>query len=112
MARVTHATLSDVHDELARGGIIEAPISSPGEHVSGYCDRATELICGNPLPELALIVCHEMLHRKFVHWGEARVDWESRNVLAHMTDEDVSSLCTAYRRRRHKRRRVRVLTND
>ena len=112
MARVIHATLADVQEELARGGIIEAPISSPGEHVSGYVDRATEMCCINPLPELALVVCHEMLHRKFVRWGERRVDVESRRVLSTMNDHDVSALVASYRKRRHKRRRVRVLTAD
>ena len=111
MARVTHATLQDVRDELARGGIIEAPISSKGEHVSGYCDLETELVCINPLPELALAVAHEMVHRRWPRWGEQRVDRESRCVLAHMNDHDVAALCAAYRRRRHKLRRVRVLTD-
>ncbi len=111
MARVTHATLADVQEELARDGIIEAPISSPGEHVSGYCDLETELVCINPLPELALAIAHEMTHRRWPRWGEKRVDRESRRVLSTMNDHDVAALVAAYRKRRHKQRRVRVLTS-
>lgn len=109
MARVTHATLADVREELARGGIIEAPIRAEGQHVSGYCDLETEMVCINPLPELALAVAHEMVHRRWPRWGEKRVDRESRRVLSMMNDHDVSALCASYRKRRHKLRRVRVL---
>jgi hypothetical protein len=112
MARVTHATLQDIREELSRGGVIEAPISSEGEHVSGYCDLETELVCINPLPELALAVCHEMTHRHWPRWGEKRVDRESRRVLSSMNDRDVASLVASYRRTRRKRRAVRVLTVD
>lgn len=112
MARIIHATLADVREELARGGIIEAPIRAEGQHVSGYCDLETEMVCINPLPELALAVAHEMVHRRWPRWGEKRVEVESRRVLSMMNDQDVASLVAAYRRRRHKRRRVRVLTNE
>jgi hypothetical protein len=110
MARAQHVTLDDVREELARGGIVEAPISAPGEHVAGYCDRESGIVCINPAPELADSIIHELTHRRWPRWGEARVKAETRRLLSHMSDEDVSSLVTAYRRRRHKRRRVRVLT--
>jgi hypothetical protein len=109
MARIIHATLADVTAELARGGIIEAPISAPGQHVSGYCDRDTEIVCVNPLPELADTLIHELVHRRWPRWGETRVCAETRHVMGTMTDADVAALVRSYRRRRHKRWRVEVL---
>ena len=109
MPRATHATLADVQDELARGGIVEAPISAPGMHVSGFCDGETEIVCINPLPELADTIIHECLHRRWPRWGEKRVRAETRRVMTTMTDDDVARLVRRYRRLRHKRRAVRVL---
>jgi len=109
MARVVHATLDDVLAELARGGIIEAPISAPKMHVSGYCDRETKTVCVNPLPGLADTIIHELVHRRWPRWGEKRVYAETRRVMTTMSDDDVSRLVRRYRRLRHKRRAVRVI---
>jgi hypothetical protein len=105
---MSHPTLGEIRDELARGGILEARIEAEGFHVSGLCDLDTGIITVNPLPELALCCIHELTHRLHPRWGEKRVDRESRWVLSHMTDGDVSALVSAYRKRRRKVRLVKA----
>lgn len=111
MARVIHATLQDVRDELARGGIIEAPIESPKHdwHYSGYCDGPSEIVVINPRVETVRIVIHECLHRKFKAWTEARVERETTRMLSLMSNKDVAAVFAAYCKKRHRRKSVRVL---
>jgi hypothetical protein len=111
MARVIHATLQDVRDELARGGIIEAPIESPKHdwHYSGYCDGPSELVVVNPSVETVKVLIHECLHRKFKRWTERRVERETSHVLSRMSNRDVADLFASYCRTRHRRKVIRVL---
>ena len=111
MARVTHATLQDVKDELARGGIVEALIESPTHdwHYSGYCDGPSEIVVISPHVETCRIIIHECLHRKFKAWREARVERETTRIISLMSNGDVAALYSSYCKKRHRRKRVRVL---
>lgn len=98
-------TLDELRDELGRGGIVEAEIRNPGSHISGYCDHDTQIVVVNPKPELTDTILHELMHRRWPRWGEARVRGETRRLLSTMTDADVAAFVRAYRRRAHRLRR-------
>ena len=108
---VRHATLDELRDELSRGGVLEAALRTKGWHLDGYCDGPNGAIVINPQPHLVRVVLHELLHRRFPRWGETRVEAESRRMLSHMTDADVSTFHRAYRRLARKCRRPVTVDN-
>ena len=101
---MTHPTLDEIKTELARGGIVEAPISADGLHVAGCCDLVTGIVAVNPLPELADTIIHELTHRMHPRWGEKRVERETKWLMRRMGDADVAAVVRLYRRKAHKRR--------
>lgn len=104
-----HLTLTELREELARGGIVEAENRDSGHHISGYCDHDTQVVVVNPRPELADTVLHELAHRRYPRWGETRVKFETLRLLSHMTDADVADLCRAYHRRARRLKRAVLL---
>jgi hypothetical protein len=105
MARL-HPTLDDIKAELARGGVQERPIVGGGEHVAGFCDHDSQyIVLHSKHPEVIDTLCHELIHRRWPRWGEARVQAETTYIMQHLTDADIADLHRAYHRCAHKVRR-------
>lgn len=99
-----HLTLADVRDELRRGPVIERQILNETHHVDGYCDYSRGEIVINPFPvEFADTILHELCHRLYPDWTEARVKRETKRLRRTMDESDIRRLILAYRRRRKQR---------
>ncbi len=98
----------ELTEEMSRGGIIEAVIEAPGEHVSGICEGQSIVI--NPVPEVVDTLLHELLHRRFPRWGEKRVRATTARLMYYM---DSATMRQWYRRyNRAKRTRKTTLSVD
>ena len=99
------ALLGELVQEFRRGGIVEAPIEAPGEHVDGLCEG--QRIFVNPAPQTVETLLHELLHRRYPRWGEKRVDKTTKRLVYYM---DANSIQTWHRRfKRAARKRSRPI---
>ena len=102
------ALQAELTDEFKRGRITEAPIVSEGSHVSGICEGQRIVI--NPAPEVVDTLLHELLHRRYPAWSEARVRKTTARMLFYM---DTRTVRTWYRRyNRAKRTRSSTVLVD
>jgi hypothetical protein len=99
-----HPTLTDLRDELRRGGVVEADVHDAREHIHGLCYPDGRIIV-SPKAKTVETLLHELTHRQHPGWGEARVQRETAYVLRRMSDEDVASLYRLYRRMARKARK-------
>jgi hypothetical protein len=95
--------LAELHAEFRKGGINEAAIHSPKNVIYGF--QLGSQVYVNPRPATVETLLHELLHRRYPRWGEARVRKESARLLACMSDADVGVWFRRYQRaaRKHKR---------
>lgn len=93
-----HPTLDDLWAEFRRGRIVEAMLIEPGYHLHGLCDYDSGAVLVNPQPHTVAVLLHELLHRRFPRWGEARVERETHRIVSRMTDAEIASWYRAYRR--------------
>jgi hypothetical protein len=101
---VTPAELLDeLHREFRKGGINEVAIHSRTEVVYGFQHGSQVYI--NPRPAVVETLLHELTHRRYPRWGEARVRKESARLLASLSDADVGRWYRRYQRAARKHRR-------
>lgn len=108
MAKV-RPSLSEIVEEMERGGLLEGSIDTKGFHLAGYCDQATEVISIDPYPELCRAVLHELIHRKHKRLPEARVKEETARLLSSMNTAQVRQFCEDYQQVRRKTRRTIIV---
>ena len=110
MEPVTRPTLADVWDELQRGRVYECSLSDKRWHLDGLKDGQDVFI--DVRPSILETLLHELLHRLKPRWGERRVTLEARHLLSHMSESQMRSWWTAYRRIRKRRGPVQITDDD
>jgi hypothetical protein len=98
---MTRPTLTDLRDELRRGGAAEGDVRCEGWHLDGACLESGVVIV-NPMPSYVISACHELLHRMHPKWGHKRIDRELRHLLYEASSDDVAAFYRAYRRKARK----------
>ena len=98
-------TLEDMRDELEKGRIAETDLRSKDYHIAGYCDWTKQQVHVNPRPLVVEALLHELLHRRFPKWTEARVMKESKALLCKMSEEQIATFYRRYKllARRHRK---------
>lgn len=96
--------LSECWAELGRGRIVEATVHAPDCHVDGLT-VFPDYIYINPAPAIIETLLHELLHRRWPHWSERRVDREAKRLLSHMSSANVAKWYRQYQRAKRTRKR-------
>lgn len=105
--------LAELQMELKNGRVVEARLSADGEHIDGFCDYGSDHIWIDPRPAIVSTLIHELIHRRWKHWSEARVVREERRILANMTPDDVARWFRLYTKvKRTRKRSKRVEDSD
>lgn len=106
---MTHVTLAELAAEFRKGKIVEAMLVEPHYHVHGLCDFDSGAVVVNPQPHTVAVLLHELIHRRYPRWGEARVERETQRIVGRMSDADVAIWYRDYQRVARKfKRPVRV----
>lgn len=83
------ALLRELRAEFKKGSIHEAPLRAKGWHLDGLCDSEKGAVYIDPAPHVTETILHEVLHRRFPRWGEARVDRTAKKLLRSMNSRQV-----------------------
>ena len=89
MATTYDDLMKTLRAEFRKGGIHEAPLKAKGWHLDGLCDHEKGAVYVDPAPSVTEALLHEVLHRRFPRWGEARVDATARRLLRSMNSRQV-----------------------
>jgi hypothetical protein len=112
MPRYTAKTLLEIAiKEMAKGRIYERPIVGSKRHIEGLCNWVNGEVSVNPAPSVVDTLIHELLHRRFRRWSEARVLAETWRVMETMTPDAVQALHRQYKRIAKRRRKAVYLKN-
>lgn len=98
--------LAEVAAELAKGRIYEATLIDPTHHLEGLCDHDTQAVVINPKVSVVDSLLHELVHRRWPAWSEARVRRETRSLMGQLSSHDVDVWYRRYKRAVKKRRPV------
>lgn len=88
----------ELRAEFARGRIYQAIIESDGELVEGLFEPASGAVYVDPVPNLVDTLIHELLHRRYPRWGEARVSRTAHALVSAMSDQERRAWYRAYQR--------------
>ena len=89
MAVPYDALLKTLREEFRKGGIHEAQLKAHGYHLDGLCDFDKGAVYVDPAPSVVETLLHEVLHRRYPRWGEARVDRTANRLLRSMNSRQV-----------------------
>ncbi len=103
------ATLADMQQELEKGRITEGDLRDPHFHLDGYFDGGSQRVYVNPRPSVVETVIHELIHRRWPTWSEARVDKEAKRLVATMSPKQVATFYTRYQTLARKRKRPKTV---
>jgi hypothetical protein len=93
--------------ELRKGQVYERALRSDGPwQYHGLADDKTVHI--DPRPAVLDILLHELLHRRYPRWGEARVDRTATRLVKSMDEAAKAKWWRAYNRIKRKARPVDV----
>jgi hypothetical protein len=98
--------LNEVAAELAKGRIYEATLIDPTHHLEGLCNHETQVVVIDPKVSVIDSLIHELVHRRWPAWSEARVRRETRALMGQLSTADVEVWYRRYRRAVKKRRPV------
>jgi hypothetical protein len=99
--------LTDLETELANGRIYEATlITDDGAHLMGLCDHGKGAITIDPKVAIVSTLLHELIHRKFPDWSEAKVRKAEIAALKQLSQQDIQTWYRRYKRAVRKRRPV------
>lgn len=90
-------SLEDMREELEKGRISETDLRSKDYHIAGYCDFTRQQVHINPRPMVVEALLHELLHRRFQKWTEARVNREAKALLSKMSEEQIRTFYRRYK---------------
>jgi len=97
-------------DELAKGRIYEATlVTDDGAHLEGMCDHGNGAITVDPKVSIVSVLLHELIHRKYPDWSEAKVRRAEKRALRQLSQQDLQIWYRRYRRAVRKRRPVDAL---
>lgn len=104
------ALLDDLADELSKGRIYEATlITDDGAHLYGLCDHEKGAITVDPKVAIVSTLLHELIHRRYPEWSEARVRRAEQRALSLLSQHDLQVWHRRYRRAVRKRRPMDAL---
>ena len=96
--------------ELSNGRIYEATlVTDDGAHLLGMCDHANGAITIDPKVAIVSTLLHELIHRKYPNWSEARVRKAETSALKQLSQHDIQTWYRRYKRAVRKRRPVDAL---
>lgn len=96
-----------LEEELAKGRIYEATlITDDGAHLLGICDHSNGAITIDPKVAIVSTLLHELIHRRYPEWPEARVRRAETMALRKLSQKDIQTWYRRYRRAVKKRRPV------
>ena len=98
--------LAEVAVEFSKGRIYEATLVDPTHHLEGLCDHQSQAVVINPQVSVVDSLIHELLHRRYPDWSEARVRRETKRLMGRLSSHDVAVWYRRYRRAVKKRRPV------
>lgn len=99
--------ISDLAVELANGRIYEATlITDDGAHLMGLCNHGTGAITIDPKVSIVAVLLHELIHRKYPDWSEAKVRKAEIKALQQLSQHDIQTWYRRYKRAVRKRRPV------
>jgi hypothetical protein len=99
--------ISDLEVELANGRIYEATlITDDGAHLMGLCNHGTGAITIDPKVAIVATLLHELIHRKYPDWSEAKVRKAEVYALQQLSQQNIQTWYRRYRRAVRKRRPV------
>ena len=94
-------------EELTKGRIYEATlVTDDGAHLLGLCDHAKGAITIDPKVAIVSTLLHELIHRKYPEWSEARVRRAEVLALRQLSQQDIQTWYRRYKRAVRKRRPV------
>lgn len=99
--------------EFSKGRIYEATlITDDGAHLEGLCDHTNGSITVDPKVSIVSVLLHELIHRKYPEWSEARVRRAELRALRQLSQHDIQIWYRRYRRAVRKRRPVDALNYE
>jgi len=98
--------LAELDEELSRGKVYEATLTSKTQIVHGLCDYGTQSVTVDPVPHVTEVLFHELLHRRYPSWSERRVDREAVRLVSCMTRVQMQTWYRRYQRVKRKRRPI------
>ena len=99
--------LDALEAELANRRIYEATlITDDGAHLMGLCDHSKGAITIDPKVAIVSTLLHELIHRKYPDWSEAKVRRAEISALKQLSQQDIQTWYRRYRRAVRKRRPV------
>ena len=104
--------LSELHEELQKGRIVEARIRAFGEHVDGLHEPGSDFIYIDPRTAVVSTLLHELIHRRWPSWSETRVCQEERRLILNMTPDEVAAWYRRYQKAKRTRKRVKNADED
>lgn len=90
--------MAALRSEFANGKVFQAEIHSDGELVEGLYEPSSGAVYVDPVPNVVDTLLHELLHRRYPRWGEARVSKTSHQLVSAMSDEERRLWYRAYQR--------------
>ncbi len=104
--------LRELDRELSNGRIVEARLIADAEHVDGLYNPSSRTIYIDPRTAIVSTLLHELIHRRWPSWTEARVMKEERRLLTQMTSADVSRWYRKYQKAKRTRRTIKNCDED
>lgn len=96
--------LAELAEELSRGRIVEARLKANDAHLDGLCDYGSGVIYIDPRTAIVSTLLHELIHRRWPSWPEARVAREERRLIRNMTTSQVQHWYRRYAAAKQTRR--------
>lgn len=95
----------ELRAEFGRGKVFQAEIHSEGELVEGLYQPSNGAVYVDPVPNVVDTLIHELLHRRYPRWGEARVSKTAHQLVSAMSHEERRLWYRAYQRVARKMKR-------
>lgn len=105
--------IEELTEEFNKGRIYEATlITDDGWHLWGMtdCERGTVTI--DPKVPIISTLLHELIHRKYPEWDEARVRRTELRAMRQLSPQDIQTWYRRYKRQVRKRRPVDAINYE
>lgn len=106
--------LAELSEELAKGRVVEARLRDQtlSAHLDGLCDFGSGTIYIDPRTAIVSTLIHELIHRRWPSWGEARVWKEEQRLIANMTPDEIQRWYRKYQKAKRTRLSTKHVTED
>ena len=104
--------LSELHEELQKGRIVEARLRASDAHIDGLCEYGSGTIYIDPRAAIVSTLLHELIHRRHPSWSESRVMKEEHRLLSQMTPDDVQRWYRKYQKAKRTRATTKHVSDE